>query len=440
MADPIRVLILADDCNPEWPSLPVVGFNTCRAIGDVADTTVVTQVRNRPNIEKVGMGRAKVVYVDNEYVAAPVHRLAIWLRGGDKVAWTTNVAMTYPSYIAFEREVWRRFRRELRDGQFDIVHRLTPMSPTLPSPMAAWSPVPFVLGPLNGGLPWPSQYLGEQKRERERLSNVRSAHRVLPYYRSTYARSTVLAAFQHTIDDLLPMARRRAIDFPEVGFDPATFHPSANRQESDTLTFLFVGRLVPYKCADVVVEAFARVPELRRHRLRIVGDGPERPMLEQKIRENNLQSQVELVGWKSQAGVAEEMRSADVFAFPSIRELGAGVVIEAMACGLPSVVIDYGGPGGLIRNGTGIRVPLQPKESVISAFGQAMARLGADPAATRRMGEAASDFVFREYTWDKKAGKFYEVYEWVLGRRSARPSFIGRPDSLQGSGAKNQVA
>src|SRR5690242_8174541 len=108
MPDPIRVLILADDCNPEWPSLPIVGFNTCRAIADVVETVVVTQVRNRPNIEKLGMGRAKVEYVDNEYVAAPVHRLAIWLRGGDKVAWTTNVAMAYPSYVAFEREVWRR--------------------------------------------------------------------------------------------------------------------------------------------------------------------------------------------------------------------------------------------------------------------------------------------------------------------------------------------
>jgi glycosyltransferase involved in cell wall biosynthesis len=427
MADPIRVLILADDCNPEWPSLPVVGFNSCRAIADVAETVVVTQVRNRPNIEKVGMGRAQVVYVDNEYVAAPVHRLAIWLRGGDKVAWTTNVAMTYPSYIAFEREVWRRFRRELRAGQFDIVHRLTPMSPTLPSPMAAWSPVPFVLGPLNGGLPWPPEYMGEQKRERERLSNVRSAHRVLPYYRSTYSRSTVLAAFQHTIDDLPPMARRRAIDFPEVGFDPATFHPPKSRPATDALTFLFVGRLVPYKCSDVVVEAFAKTPELRRHKLRIVGDGPDKPALEQIIRDHNLQSQVELVGWKSQAGVADEMRNADVFAFPSIRELGAGVVVEAMACGLPSIVVDYGGPGGLVRNGTGIRVPLQSKLMMISAFGQAMARLGADPAATRRMGEAASDYVFREYTWDKKAGKFLEVYEWVLGRRRARPAFLGQP-------------
>ena len=257
MADRIRVLLLADDCNPEWPSLPVVGYHTCRTIADRTDAVVATQIRNRPNIEKAGMGRAKVVYIDSEYVAAPIHRLALWLRGGDKVAWSLNVAMTYPSYLAFEREVWRRFRGDLNAGRFDIIHRVTPMSPTLPSPLAAWSPVPFVLGPLNGGLRWPPEYLGEQRREREWMSNFRSAYRMLPYYRSTYARSTVLAAFQHTIDDLPPLAQKDAIDFPEVGFDPATFHAPPARPVNDSVTFLFVGRLVPYKCADVVVQAFA---------------------------------------------------------------------------------------------------------------------------------------------------------------------------------------
>lgn len=426
----MRVLLVADDCNPQWPSLPVVGYHTCRTIADLTDAVVVTQVRNRPNIEQAGMGRADVVYVDSEYVAAPVHKLSRKLRGGDNVAWSLNVAMAYPSYLTFEREVWRRFGRDLKAGRFDLVHRITPMSPTLPSPLAAWSPVPFILGPLNGGLRWPPEYLGERRREREWMSQFRAAYRLLPYYRSTYTRSAVvLAAFGHTIADLPTDARRRAIDFPEVGFDPATFHPPPSRPANEAVTFLFVGRLVPYKCADVLVRAFAQTPALRSHRLRIVGDGPDRPMLEQLIREHNLHDQVTMVGWKSQAGVADEMRAADVFAFPSIRELGAGVVVEAMACGLPCVVVDYGGPGGLVLPGAGARVPLQRKESMVTAFGQALAALAADPAGTRRMGRAASAFAYREYTWERKAEKFLRVYEWVLGRRADRPRFIEAPVS-----------
>jgi hypothetical protein len=53
----VRVLLLAYDCNPEWPSLPIVGYNTCRTIADHADVTLATHVRNRKNIERsVGLG------------------------------------------------------------------------------------------------------------------------------------------------------------------------------------------------------------------------------------------------------------------------------------------------------------------------------------------------------------------------------------------------
>ena len=44
----------ADDCNPEWPSLPLVGYKAARAIADHADVVVATHVRNRDSIEKVG--------------------------------------------------------------------------------------------------------------------------------------------------------------------------------------------------------------------------------------------------------------------------------------------------------------------------------------------------------------------------------------------------
>ena len=150
--DTMRVLILADVCNPEWPSLPVVGYKFARAISHYVDATVVTQIRNKPNIDRVGMGNAKVVYIDTEKVAAPIQKLTTLLSGSNK-AWTINAALGYFSYLAFEWEVWQRYKQQLQSGHFDIVHRITPMSPTQPSPMAAWSPIPFLLGPLNGGLP-----------------------------------------------------------------------------------------------------------------------------------------------------------------------------------------------------------------------------------------------------------------------------------------------
>ena len=110
---------------------------------------------------------AKVVYVDSEYVAAPMHRLSKKLRGGDNVAWQLNVAMTYPSYIALSSA------KSGRDFVVSCV-RANSISSIASrrcrrrcrAPLAAWSPVPFVLGRLNGGLPGPRRIWANKARTR----------------------------------------------------------------------------------------------------------------------------------------------------------------------------------------------------------------------------------------------------------------------------------
>jgi hypothetical protein len=108
----------------------VVGYKFARAISHYVDATVVTQIRNKPNIDKVGMGKAKVVYIDTENIAAPIQNLADLLTGGSQKSWTIRTALGYFSYLAFEWEVWKRYKQELQSGHFDVVHRVTPMSPT----------------------------------------------------------------------------------------------------------------------------------------------------------------------------------------------------------------------------------------------------------------------------------------------------------------------
>ena len=130
-ASRLRVALLADDFNPEWPSLPIVGFNYARALAKFSDVTVFTQVRNRENLEKFGPLDFGIRYLDTEYIASPMYKFAIWLRGGDELGWTIQIASNYLPYLEFERLALKQIRRS--SVPFDIVHRITPMSPTLPS-------------------------------------------------------------------------------------------------------------------------------------------------------------------------------------------------------------------------------------------------------------------------------------------------------------------
>ena len=89
-----RVLILADDCNPNWPSLPVVGYKYARSLMQTCEATLVTHVRNRENIEAAGPLDGPVHYIDNEWIAAPMYKLATWLRRGDEVSWSVQQMMS----------------------------------------------------------------------------------------------------------------------------------------------------------------------------------------------------------------------------------------------------------------------------------------------------------------------------------------------------------
>ena len=422
-----RVLLLAENCNPEWPSLPIVGYKYARALTAVADVALVTHVRNRPNIEKAADAalEGRVAYVDNEWIARPLYRFSKWLRGGSEVAWSTNQMLAYPPYVAFERQALKAFRDGLSAGDFDLVHRITPMSPTLPSYAAGRTKQPFLIGPLNGNLDWPAAFRGEQKREREGLRRLRNAYRYLPYSRGTFTRATaILAAFQHTIDDLPAAVRDRVVDFPEIGFDETLFH-SAGRQApfsgSGPKRFLYAGRLVPYKVPEAAIHAFAQSERLKDHVLHVLGDGPERPRLEAIVADAGAGERILFEGRKTQTEVAEYMRASDAFVFPSIRELGAGVVIEAMACGTVCLVTDYGAPGHLAAGGRGVRVPLQDLDGLVQGYRAAMEACIADPDAHAAMARAGEAYARDHYTWQAKAAYTGEIYADVLAGRDPQP-------------------
>lgn len=418
-----KVLFLASECNPLWHSLPALVYEYFIALSKYADLTLVTHIRNLENLESALPKDIKAIYIDTEVISKPFYKLSTFLTGDPDKAMTLQVALSYPGNIYFEYCVWKMFKTQLKKGDFDIVHRASPMSPTIPSPMAKWSPIPFVIGPVLGGLPWPKQFQGEMQREGEWMNYVRVLHRLMPYYQSTYKRAAViLAGYGHTVGDIPIKNNDRVIEFSEGGIH-RHHYPEAEKQTHTRRRILFVGRLVPFKQPELLVRCFINNPALREHELIIVGNGPEYPRIETLIKEHKLGNCVTLTGTIPHAEVREQMYQADIFAFPSIREQGGGVITMASMASTPCMVVDYGGPSVRVPENGGVKVALGDYDQLVSRFSHELESLAGDPERCKAMGIVAREFTKKYYCWDWKARKTREIYRWVLGKNETKPSF-----------------
>jgi glycosyltransferase involved in cell wall biosynthesis len=182
----------------------------------------------------------------------------------------------------------------------------------------------------------------------------------------------------------------------------------------------FIGRLVPYKGPDMLIEAARPLLQAGQMTLEILGDGPMMPML--RAQAEGLPG-VTFHGWVDHARVRDVAGGCSVLSFPSVREFGGGVVLEAMAMGLVPLIVDYAGPAELVAPDTAVTVPLADRDAIVAGFRAALARMAADPEGVARMGQTAQARVMERFTWAAKAGQVAQVYDWVLGRRPERPDF-----------------
>ncbi len=425
----IRALLIAELCNPDWVSVPLEGWSHSRALAGLCDTHLVTHVRNRENIARAGLKEgADFTALDTSRSDRHGDRLSRWLGVpfGSNKGWTVLTALSALSYYHFELLLRRTLGGRIKAGDFDLVHRLTPLSPTTPSLMARWcagAGVPFVLGPLNGGLPWPKGFGALRRKEKEWLSYVRGVYRFMPGYASTRTHAAaIIAGSKATLDEISGRYRAKAVYIPENAVDLSRFGQHGDRQVVLPLRVAFVGRLVPYKGADMLLEAAAPLARSGSLLIQVIGDGPERPALEDLVRREGIGAAVEFVGWVDHTHLHERLAMSHVFGFPSIREFGGAVVAEAMASGLVPVVVDYGGPGEIVSPATGFAVPLGQRSDIIGAVRHVLEILVADPTVVSRMSARARRRVQTCFTWPVKATQTLEVYRWVLGQRD-KPDF-----------------
>lgn len=184
----------------------------------------------------------------------------------------------------------------------------------------------------------------------------------------------------------VPMPNPVVVDEQDGGSDDRLFkHPH---------NLIAVGRLVPQKGFDLLLEAFRHVaPRYEQWGLTILGEGDLRPNLERMVEKFSLGGRVHLAGRVTNPFAW--FRQADLFLMTSRFEGFPCSLCEALACGLPAISFDCdSGPRDIIRHEVdGLLVP--PLQ--VEALAAAMDRLMADPAERARFSARAPE-ILRRYS------------------------------------------
>lgn len=199
------------------------------------------------------------------------------------------------------------------------------------------------------------------------------------------------------------------------GVDTGFFVPGGReRGGGDELTVGSVGSLTPQKGFESLLDAAAILAGRGvKVRFSVVGEGPLRPALENRIRESGLEGIVELPG--SRRDIRAFLAGLDLLAGSSLYEGLPLYVLEAMSMGLPVVTTDAGGNREAVVDGvTGLLVPPRDPE----ALAEAIERLAGDASLRSSMGRAARERAVETFSARRMVRETEEIYMSVLEGKS----------------------
>lgn len=406
----MKVLMSAFSCGPGRGSEPGVGWNMAVEAARLGhEVVVLTQSEFGADIAReVQSGTLPPGLRFDVLMPRWLARLRDFGLQRGRPALTWHVTSVLWQFCALAH-----VRRRYRDAGFDVVHHVTFAGIRHPTLLTLLK-VPTVLGPLGGGdtiplplrrsFPW-GVWLAELARD---LHN--RMLRLDPMTRSAFHRARLIFLRTEAAAVAVPRRDRSKISV-RVGLGVAdTVEASPRgRSEGEPLRLLYAGGLLCLKGVHLGLRALA---EARRHGadavLTIAGDGPERDHLERLTSALGLEHHVVFRGQLPRHALLELYGEHHALLFPSMRDAGGMVVLEAWSRALPVICLALGGPGQMVDASCGRVVPVagSGERECAAALGDAIAALAADETMRLSLAEGAVKR-YRQFSWAHVVADLY---------------------------------
>ena len=410
-----RILACAFTCCP--PGTPgfrggedVLGWNLLLQITKSHDTWVLTREEDRPSIEQK-LQESPVPGLNFKFVKLPaLLKLLLKFQGSHQLYY---YIWQIKSYL-----VARKLHREIR---FDLFHHITYANDWMVSFIGAFLPIPYMRGPGGGAHRTPKSLESEYTFGGRAWEKVRSCGQWLfrrdPLFVKGQNRAKAILVCN--LDSMKAMPKKWSNKlhlFPVSGVTSEDLSiASEMRAGAGEFQIVSAGSLLRIKGFGIAIRAFKQfVDRYPSAKLTIVGAGPEENRLRRLIQQNDLEQKVALIGSLPREQLMKRIAKSDVLLFPSLRDGGGTVVIEAMSAAKPVICLDIGGPGLHVTEECGIKIsPTLPDETVVN-IANALIQLYQNDNLRSRLGQGAYRRARDSYHWDRLGEKLMEIYADVI--------------------------
>lgn len=403
MSNKLHVLAVAPYCDGTDVGEAWCAFMWVKELSKQADVTVITQHRE---------GRAPLSeQLPNVRVLSRPE--PAWARKFERL--NAMAKLAYPGFLRWARKT---ISVQLGAGfKFDIGHQFSPIALRYPSPLQG-SGIPYVIGPLGGSLSTPEAFKKECGSSAlfTRLRGLDSMRlKFDPALKRSYRQaSLVLGVAPYVADLIKPASVSKFAVMSELGVSELKKPSPAKFQKTDAVRLLHVGRGVRTKGLRDVIRALAKLKHLPGLHLDVAGKGEEVPICQELAEELGVSHRVTFHGQIPREKVDELYQNADVFCFPSFREPSGSVIFEALSHGLPAIVADRGGPGHVIDDTCGFKIPVTTPDELADNLASAIQTLATMPELRHSLSDGALKKMEDLALWPSKIGALLAHYEEIL--------------------------
>jgi glycosyltransferase involved in cell wall biosynthesis len=371
-----------------------------------AEVRQITHARVRIELER-DYPQLDMVYVEDGWLQILFHRLRLTPALLLLNAWQLN----------------RAARHEARDFAPDVVHFTSPISPVLP--YFAVPGYPVVIGPLNGNVSHPPSFAHREPWSKRlgKLSLWPAQKLLGALFPAKRAAQLLVSGGERTAEALAlaGCSRDRMTFTADSGVPPELAERPAIEHVGENFAFVFLGRLVRYKAADIAIRALQHSDP--RCTLDIIGRGPEETNLRGLVDQLGLSERVRFLGWVPPGeALYDRLSGYRGLLLPSLAEANGIVFQEAMMLGLPIAALRWAGPEQLLDGLDSMLIEPPDEDRVVLELGAAITRLATEPDLAQHLADVGRDRADRAFRWDVLLDQWETAYAAAVRSGRERPA------------------